>query len=108
MEADTAAAVTAESNVAEVADLGAQKYSETCAMCHGPAGRGGAGAVLAENGKLADPNFVATSVIHGFGYMPAFGDQLSDNDIAEIGTHIRNNWGNDFGVLTTDEVSQNR
>jgi hypothetical protein len=31
---------------------------------------------------LADPVIVAATLVHGFGYMPAFGDQLSDNDIA--------------------------
>ena len=103
-----AASVTAESNIADVTALGAPKYAETCAMCHGPAGQGNAGAVLAGNEKLADPDFVATTLVHGFGYMPAFGDQLSDNDISEIGTYIRNNWGNDFGVLTTEEVQNNR
>lgn len=105
---DPGASVTADSNITEVAALGAPKYAETCAMCHGPAGRGNAGAVLAGNEKLADPDFVATTVVHGFGYMPAFGDQLSDNDIAEIGTYIRNSWGNDFGVLTTEQVSNAR
>ncbi len=40
--------------------------------------------------------------------MPAFKDLLSDNDIAEISTFIRNSWGNDFGVLTTEEVEELR
>lgn len=105
---DGDASVTDESNVTDVAALGGPKYAETCAMCHGPAGQGDAGAVLAENEQLADEDFVATAVVHGFGYMPAFGAQLSDNDIAEISTYIRNNWGNDFGVLTTEQVRNAR
>ncbi len=107
-EAEAPDSVTEESNITDVAALGAPKYAETCAMCHGPDGRGRAGAVLAGNEKLADADFVATSIVHGFGYMPAFGDQLSDNDIAEIGTYIRNSWGNDFGVLTTEQVRNTR
>lgn len=105
---ESGAAVTEESNIPEVAALGAPQYAETCAMCHGPAGRGDAGAILADNEKLSDDDFVATAIVHGFGYMPAFGEQLSDNDIAEIATYIRNNWGNDFGVLTTQQVQEAR
>ena len=100
--------MTEESDVAEIANLGAPKYAANCAMCHGPAGQGGAGAVLAGNGELADAEFVANTIVHGFGYMPAFGNQLSDDDIAQIGTFIRNNWGNDFGVLTTEQVTAAR
>ncbi|SDZ93426.1 glucose/sorbosone family PQQ-dependent dehydrogenase [Pelagibacterium halotolerans] len=107
---DEAAAtgITSESDVAEVAALGAPKFAATCASCHGAGGQGGAGAVLAGNGELADAGFVAETLIHGFGYMPAFGNQLSDEDIAQIGTYIRNSWGNDFGILTTEEVEAAR
>jgi mono/diheme cytochrome c family protein len=105
---DASASVTAGSNVSEVAALGAPKYAVYCAMCHGPTGRGGAGAVLAENDQLADDGFVATAVVHGFGYMPGFGGRLGDNDIAEVSTYVRNNWGNEFGVLTTEQVSEVR
>ncbi|WOI58249.1 glucose/sorbosone family PQQ-dependent dehydrogenase [Palleronia sp. LCG004] len=105
---ETAASVTEDSNIDDVAALGGPKYAETCAMCHGPSGNGGAGAVLAENENLADAGFVADVLVHGYGYMPAFGDQLGDNDIAEITTYIRNSWGNDFGVLTTEQVKDAR
>ena len=100
-----AAGVTEDSDVAEVAGQGQPKYAANCAMCHGPAGQGGAGAVLAGNERLADADFVANAIVHGFGYMPPFGSQLSDDDIAQIGTYIRNSWGNDFGVLTTEQVA---
>lgn len=109
-EGDEAAAgaITSDSDVTAVANLGAPKFAANCAMCHGPAGQGGAGAVLAGNDKLADASFVANTLIHGFGYMPAFGNQLNDDDIAEIGTYIRNSFGNDFGILTTEEVEAAR
>ena len=102
------ASVTEEAHIPAVAALGAPLYAQNCAMCHGPAGRGSAGAVLAENEKLGDAEYLATTTVHGFGYMPAFGDRLTDNDIAEIGTYIRNSWGNDYGALTTDQVRQAR
>ncbi len=106
--AEEDASVTDESNVSDVVALGAPKYAETCAICHGPAGRSDNAAVLAGDAKLADPAHVARVILHGFGYMPAFKDRLSDNDIAEIGTYIRNSWGNEFGVLTTEEVKDAR
>ncbi|RYE51615.1 MAG: L-sorbosone dehydrogenase, partial [Hyphomicrobiales bacterium] len=105
---DEAALVTKESDIGQVAALGGPKFAETCAVCHGPAGRSENAKVLAGDQKLADPDYVARSILHGFGYMPAFKDRLSDNDIAEIGTFIRNSWGNDFGVLTTEEVQKLR
>jgi mono/diheme cytochrome c family protein len=103
-----AEAVTAESDVAQVAARGGPQFAQTCSTCHGPAGRSDAAAVLAGNEKLAEAAYVATTVVHGFGYMPAFGSQLSDTEIAEIGTYIRNSWGNDFGVLTTSDVTEAR
>ncbi|WP_374435954.1 glucose/sorbosone family PQQ-dependent dehydrogenase [Tabrizicola sp.] len=102
------ASVTEESNISDVAALGAPKYAETCAVCHGPAGRSDNAKVLADNPKLADDTFTARTILHGYGYMPAFKDKLGDNDIAEIATFIRNSWGNDFGVLTTQEVEDQR
>ncbi len=42
------------------------------------------------------------------GYMPAFGSQFADTEIAEFGTYIRNGWGNDYGVLTTGVVTEAR
>ncbi|UTH46312.1 glucose/sorbosone family PQQ-dependent dehydrogenase [Loktanella salsilacus] len=105
---DDVAAVMPDSEVMEVVARGGPQFAQTCSTCHGPAGRSDAAAVLAENEKLADAGYVASTVVHGFGYMPAFGSQLSDTEIAEIGTYIRNSWGNDYGVLTTDDVAQAR
>ena len=102
------ASVTEDSNISDVAALGAPKYAEACAVCHGPAGRSDNAKVLADNPKLADDTFTGRTILHGYGYMPAFKDKLSDNDIAEIATFIRNSWGNDFGVLTTQEVEDLR
>lgn len=95
-------------DVQEVAERGLPKFSANCASCHGANGQGGAGATLAGNENLADVEFVAETLIHGFGYMPAFGGQLSDQDIAEIGTYIRNAWGNDFGLLEQEAVADAR
>ena len=101
-------AVTSESDVATVSDLGLPKYTTNCASCHGAQGQGVSAPALAGDAKLADAEFVANTLVHGFGYMPAFGGQLSDTEIAEIGTYIRNAWGNEFGIVTNDEVAAAR
>ena len=41
--------------------------------------------------------------------MPAFGEQLSDVDIAAVTTYERNAWGNDTGdIVQSKEVSEAR
>ena len=107
---DQAAAgvVTADSDVKTVSDLGVPQFTANCAACHGARGQGGSAPALAGNAKLADDGFVANTLVHGFGYMPAFGKQLSDTQIAEIGTYIRNAWDNDFGLLTDSTVTEAR
>ncbi|WP_248305266.1 glucose/sorbosone family PQQ-dependent dehydrogenase [Devosia sp. 1566] len=109
---DNAAAAPAagagEADLASLVSAGQPKFVSTCSACHGVNGQGGAGAVLAGNQNLADAGHVASTVIHGLGYMPPFGDELSDEDIAQIGSYIRNSWGNDFGPLTIDEVAAKR
>ncbi|MGV8831890.1 MAG: glucose/sorbosone family PQQ-dependent dehydrogenase [Devosia sp.] len=101
-------AVTADSDIQTVSDLGLPQYMKTCSSCHGASGQGGSAPALAGNGKLADADYVANTIVHGFGYMPAFGNQLDDTAIAEIGTYIRSNWNNDFGLLTDSTVANSR
>jgi len=36
-------------------------------------------------------------VLHGKGQMPAWGNDLSDLEIASVVTYIRNSWGNHTG-----------
>ncbi|RYH04482.1 c-type cytochrome [Salipiger sp. IMCC34102] len=107
-DAEPDVGVTASDDVTEVAARGAPLYAQTCATCHGPNGENASAAVLAENEKLGSVDYVASTLVHGFGYMPAFGSQLTDTEIAEIGTYIRNSWGNDHGLLTDEDVAQAR
>src|SRR5690606_11982702 len=55
-------------------------YSRLCRSCHGPAGAGAQGPALAGNGHLGDVAFVADTLVHGFGYMPPFGNRLDDGE----------------------------
>jgi mono/diheme cytochrome c family protein len=73
-------------------DLGAQVYADRCAGCHGADGGGGAGPPLADGAVVeafpdeADQIVVVTD---GRGGMPAFGDQLSTEEIAAVVTYTR-------------------
>lgn len=88
---------------AEQMEEGQTLFVTNCRQCHGM--KGTAGAPLAENEKLADPAFVAETIIVGPGYMTAFGDFLDDAQIAAIATYVRNSWGNAYGPVAPEEVA---
>jgi mono/diheme cytochrome c family protein len=83
---------------------GATLYLDHCSGCHQAKGRGIAGVFppLAGNGAViaSDPANVLKVVLAGIpaqnGYipMPAFGDQLSNQEIADIANYVRTSWGN--------------
>lgn len=87
---------------------GGQVYSQQCAQCHGQQGGGGSGPALAGNQTLQDPQAAVSQIINGGGGMPAFGNQLSDEQIAAVATHEMNSWGNSFGQVSAQQVSQAR
>lgn len=88
---------------------GAQLYRQAgCSSCHGGEGGGSQGPRLSGNERLQDAAYVAGIVTRGRGGMPGFGGRLSDEDIASVGTFIRNSWENDFGLLSPREVQQQR
>lgn len=88
---------------------GDQLYRQAgCSSCHGGEGGGSQGPRLSGNERLQEAAYVAGIVIHGRGGMPGFGGRLSDEDVASVGTFIRNSWENDFGPLSLEEVQQQR
>jgi glucose/arabinose dehydrogenase/mono/diheme cytochrome c family protein len=89
-------------------EQGQQVYAQVCAACHGANGEGGVGPALAGNQNLRDANHVADMILHGGNGMPAFGGQLSDEQVAAVATHERTSWGNDFGAVTVEEVQARR
>ena len=88
---------------------GAQVFSDACASCHGSSGGGtGTAPELAGNDVLADGPRAVRQVLFGGSMMPAFEQRLSDRQVAAVLTHIRNSWGNDFGVLSEEEVIEEK
>lgn len=100
-EADTAADVeNLEVDIEEAEPL----YLAHCRMCHGT--RGTAGVPLAGNERVF-PEWVAGTMIRGPGYMPSF-IMLPDEEVAAIANFVANSWGNEFGVITPDDVAAMR
>lgn len=97
---------------------GANLYKQTCAACHQDTGKGIAGAFPPLAGSAIvnnkDPELLIKIVIQGYdarpdyGVMQAFGDLLSDAEIAAIATHERSSWGNDAPAVKEEDVKKIR
>lgn len=119
IEADTAAAAPASSGH----DVGAAIYETRCSSCHQPSGEGIAGAFPPLAGDpvvtAVDPTRhveivlfgVSGSLIGGVHYaspMPAWGAQLTDEEVAEVVNHERTSWGNAAPTVTPAVVTEIR
>lgn len=68
--------------------------SPTCASCHQTNGNGNAAyPSLHSVATSRATESLATTIIHGEGQMPAFGSQLSDQQIADVIAYIRMAFG---------------
>lgn len=95
----------------ELITAGESIYDQNCARCHGDDGMGGAGyPALADHEYVteADPEHVIETVIHGQGAMPAFGNELDDEEIAAVVSYIRNAWGNEAEPVSPGDVAEER
>ena len=104
--------------------IGAGKvlFAGTCSTCHQPDGQGLPGVFppLAKSSVLkATPKRIVDIVLHGLNgpitvngsdytsVMPPMA-QLTDDEIANIGTFVLNSWGNPGGRIDKDEVAAQR
>ena len=75
-------------------------YRGVCQGCHMADARGAVGAgaypALAGNGRLASTGYVVTMVMNGNKGMPAFRDQFTDQQIADVVNYVRSHFGNRF------------
>lgn len=83
-------------------------YETNCAGCHGKDGNGGSGPALVGNETLQDAERTVNQILHGGGRMPAFGPVLSDEQIANLATYIRNGWENELGSISVEQITQLR
>lgn len=88
-------------------------YKAICAGCHMPEGQGAVGAgkypALANNANLESAGYPIYLIIHGQKAMPALGNVLDDQQIADVVAYIRTNFGNNFAEpVTVQEVTDAR
>nr|WP_314569489.1 cytochrome c [uncultured Pseudomonas sp.] len=102
---------------------GARTYATRCASCHGLDGKGqpewmpplaGATSALAKESASAinitlngSQRVVAAGVPDAY-RMPAFREQLSDQEIAEVLSYVRGTWGNTGGGVDAQAVNKLR
>ena len=98
---------------------GSQVYSARCASCHQADGQGISGAfpTLVGTSWVENKGQIIRILLQGLqgeievkgesynGNMPAWGETLSDEEIAAVITHVRQSWENDYGEVTADEVA---
>ena len=98
----------------ELMTKGETVYKAQCLMCHQANGQGlkGAFPALAGSPMATEPAKRLghiLQIIYGKGIMPAYGEQLSDVEIAAVTTYERNAWGNDTGdIVQAKEVAEAR
>jgi mono/diheme cytochrome c family protein len=107
----------------EEVDRGAQLYDDNCAACHHTDGRGAVRALPAIAGNSSvlapDPTSIIHVILRGSQLpdtssapsrlgMPGFGWRLSDEEVAQLGTFIRQSWGNHASTITAAQVRKLR
>lgn len=103
-------------------EAGAKLYSQHCLTCHGPEGKGAVDMipplsqtdwVTGDKGRLIRVMLMGLSgeiTVNDLQYnqeMPAY-DHLSDQEIADLLTFIRNEFGNKSGAVIAGEVFEER
>lgn len=97
-----------EWTMAELMERGEQVYNTNCAACHQADGSGvppafpGLRQSEVVMGDISNHIDVIVNGVPGSA-MQAFGNQLSEVDIAAVTTYERNAWGNDVGDMATPQ-----
>ena len=75
-------------------------FTNVCQGCHMPQAQGAVGAgmypALAKDAKLEVAGYPLTVVVHGQKAMPAFGNLLNDQQVADVVNYVRANFGNKY------------
>jgi cytochrome c551 len=67
---------------------GREVYAKACAACHGGDGGGGSGPKLEGEEAYTSPDVVVEQIREGGGGMPAFGDDLSEQELADVSAFV--------------------
>ncbi|MDR9418625.1 c-type cytochrome [Gracilimonas sp.] len=100
-------------------ELGESIYGRVCSTCHQANGEGVEGAfptLVGTDYVNGNVGRFAGIIIHGLygeievngvtynGNMPAWGEQISDEEVAAVMTYVRNSFGNDGGDVPVDSI----
>ena len=107
--AASAGAQTAASPVGADADssatalagpAGEETYQKVCAACHMPDAKGAQGAgfypALAGNSRLRSATYPAYVLLNGMNGMPPLGQDMTDEQVADVVNYVRTHFGNDY------------
>jgi mono/diheme cytochrome c family protein len=108
----------------DVLQAGETLYNVNCGTCHQPDGMGAddAGPRLAGSlvTQATDPASLVNSILYGVDVpnpapgghqwrpMEAYGDKLSDEEVAALASYLRSAWNNKGGEVTAKQVSRQR
>ena len=85
---------------------GRQLYQDNCALCHQDSGTGNPPTfpALSGNDQLGELTLVISNIRQGAGAMPSF-PNLTGSEISSLANYVRNAWDNNFGRVTTVDVT---
>jgi mono/diheme cytochrome c family protein len=108
----------------QVLQAGETLYNVNCGTCHQPDGMGAGDAGPRLAGSLVtqatDPASLVNSILYGpdvpnpapgghqWRPMEAYGDKLSDEEVAALASYLRSAWNNKGGEVTAQQVSKQR
>lgn len=98
-------------NAANADESGAVLFEANCAECHQTDGMGIPNiypALVGNETVLGSAIDVALVLRIGRGEMPSFRDSLSNEDMATIINYIRNTWGNEGEIISTETIDNLR
>ena len=79
---------------------GEDLYKRICAACHMPDAKGAVGAgfypALAGNSRLSSAAYPVYVVMKGMNGMPQLGEQMTDQQVADVVNYVRTHFGNDY------------
>jgi mono/diheme cytochrome c family protein len=79
---------------------GEELYMTVCAACHMPDAKGAEGAglypALAGNPRLRSGSYPAYVVVNGMNGMPPLGQDMTDQQVADVVNYVRTHFGNDY------------
>ena len=81
---------------------GEKMFRRVCSACHMADAKGAEGAgrypALAANAKLGSAQYPTLVIVKGLNGMPAIGNQMSDQQVADVVNYIRTHFGNNYSA----------